>query len=174
MSFTTRQFRDALGHFATGIAIVTAADAEGNVAGLTVNSFTSVSLEPPLLLVSLARNIASFALFERATYFAVSLLREEQRHVSAAFATSGQAKWQNAPHRIGAVKCPIIHPNLAAFECEVHARYDAGDHVLLLGQVIGVETTDSPLPRPLLYYRGQYRELSDEHIELAPFRLEGW
>lgn len=174
MSFTPLQFRDALGHFATGIAVVTAAAEDGAVAGLTVNSFTSVSLDPPLVLVSLARNIASFAVFERARYFAVSLLREDQRHVSAAFATSGQAKWQGAPHRIGTFTCPIIHPNLAAFECEVHARHDGGDHQILVGRVLALEQSDTPAPRPLLYFRGQYRELSDEHIEIAPFRLEGW
>jgi flavin reductase (DIM6/NTAB) family NADH-FMN oxidoreductase RutF len=174
MTFTSLQFRDALSHFATGIAIVTAADDDGAVAGLTVNSFTSISLDPPLVLVSLARSIASFVVFERAKHFAVSLLREDQRHVSAAFATSGQAKWQGAPHRIGTIACPIIHPNLAAFECEVHARYDGGDHVLLLGRVLAVEASSDPGVRPLLYFRGRYRELSDEHSELAPFRLEGW
>ena len=174
MSFTQRQFRDALGHFATGIAVVTAAAEDGTVAGLTVNSFTSVSLDPPLLLVCLARTITSFAIFERARHFAISLLREDQRHVSAAFATSGDAKWQGQQHRLGAVACPIIHPNLAAFECEVHTRHDAGDHMLLIGRVIRVETAESGDPHPLLYFRGRYRELSNEHIEIAPFRLEGW
>jgi len=174
MSFTSREFRDALGLFPTGIAIVTAADDAGNFGGLTVNSFTSISLDPPLILVSLARTIASFPVFERASHFAVSLLREEQRHVSATFAKSDLAKWQAGHHRSGvAVEAPIIHPNLAAFECETYARYDGGDHLLLLGRVIRIETTPEDA-RPLVYYRGQYRELSEEHAEPAPFRLEGW
>jgi len=174
MSFTSREFRDALGLFPTGIAVVTAATDDGSIGGLTVNSFTSVSLDPPLILVSLARTIASFPIFERATHFAVSLLREEQRHVSATFAKSDLAKWQAGHHRAGtAVAAPIIHPNLAAFECETYARHDGGDHLLLLGRVLRLESA-SEGSRPLLYYRGQYRELSAEHAEPAPFRLEGW
>jgi flavin reductase (DIM6/NTAB) family NADH-FMN oxidoreductase RutF len=172
MSFSPRQFRDALGLFPTGIAVVTAALEDGTVGGLTVNSFTSISLDPPLIMVSLARTIASYDVFERTRYFAVSLLREEQRHVSAAFAKSDLAKWQGGHHRAGTL-APVIHPNLAAFECEVHARYDGGDHRLLIGQVIEIEAATEDSARPLLYYRGQYRELTDE-AEATPFRLEGW
>jgi len=174
MNFTSREFRDALGLFPTGIAVVTAADDDGMVGGLTVNSFTSVSLDPPLILVALARSIASFPVFERARHFAVSLLREEQRHVSATFAKSDLAKWHGGHHRAGTdIAAPIIHPNLAAFECETYGRHDGGDHLLLLGRVIRIETAAEAV-RPLLYYRGQYRELSEEHAEPAPFRLEGW
>jgi flavin reductase (DIM6/NTAB) family NADH-FMN oxidoreductase RutF len=173
MSFTPRQFRDALGLFPTGIAVVTAALEDGTVGGLTVNSFTSISLDPPLIMVSLSRTIASLPIFEEAVHFAVSLLRDDQRHVSAAFAKSDVAKWQGGHHRTGTL-APIIHPNLVAFECEVYARHDGGDHRLLLGRVIQIETPQDAAPRPLLYYRGQYRELSDEHAEPAPFRLEGW
>ena len=164
MSFTSRQFRDALGQFPTGIAVVTAMLEDGSVGGLTVNSFTSVSL---------ARSIASLDIFERAPHFAVSLLREDQRHVSAAFAKSDLAKWQAGHHRHGNL-APIIHPNLVAFECETYARHDGGDHRLLIGRVIGIEMPSDAAPRPLLYYRGQYRELSEENSELVPFRLEGW
>jgi flavin reductase (DIM6/NTAB) family NADH-FMN oxidoreductase RutF len=173
MSFTSRQFRDALGLFPTGIAVVTAALEDGAVGGLTVNFFTSISLDPPLVLVCLARSISSLEIFERAAHFAVSLLRDDQRHVSAAFAKSDLAKWQAGHHRHGTV-APIIHPNLAAFECETYARHDGGDHRLLLGRVIRIETPSDGAPQPLLYFRGQYRELGEEHGEPAPFRLEGW
>jgi flavin reductase (DIM6/NTAB) family NADH-FMN oxidoreductase RutF len=172
MSFTARQFRDALGLFPTGIAVVTAILDDGTVGGLTVNSFTSLSLEPPLVLVALARTISSFAVFERAQHFAVSLLRDDQRHVSAAFAKSDLAKWQGGHHRHGQ-RAPIIHPNLAAFECEVHARHDGGDHTILVGRVLSLEANGGEGNRPLLYYRGQYRELTEE-AEATPFRLEGW
>ena len=176
MSFTARDFRDALGHFPTGVAVVTACGADGQVAGVTINSFTSVSLDPPLVLVSLARNLRSLAIFESATHFAVSLLKEDQRHLSSAFARTEGDKWAGAQHRTGVhAACPILHPNLAAFECECHARYDGGDHVLLLGRVLRIERPEEEAkPRPLIYFRGQYRELSDEHAEIAPFRLEGW
>ena len=173
MSFTPRQFRDSLGLFPTGIAVVTAALDDGTVGGLTVNSFTSISLDPPLIMVALARTIASLSVFEEARHFAVSLLRADQRHVSAAFAKSDVGKWQAGHHRTGTL-APIIHPNLVAFECETYARHDGGDHRLLLGRVIHIETPHDAAPRPLLYYRGQYRELSEEHGEPAPFRLEGW
>jgi 3-hydroxy-9,10-secoandrosta-1,3,5(10)-triene-9,17-dione monooxygenase reductase component len=174
MSFTSREFRDALGLFATGIAVVTASGADGQLAGVTVNSFTSVSLDPPLVLVSLARTIRSFEIFAAAKHFAVSLLREEQRHLSTMFASTNADKFAGPHHRPGTLSCPIIHPNLVAFECETYARHDGGDHELLLGRVIRLEPAQMTPPRPLVYFRGQYRELSDEHIELAPFRLEGW
>lgn len=173
MTFSSRQFRDALGLYPTGIAVVTAAADDGAVGGLTVNSFTSISLDPPLIMVALARTISSLDIFERASHFAVSLLREDQRHVSASFAKSDLAKWQAGHHRHGAL-APIIHPNLAAFECEVFARHDGGDHRLLLGRVVSMEAATDGAPRPLLYYRGQYRELAAEHGDGASFRLEGW
>ena len=68
----------------------------------------------------------------------------------------------------------MIEPHLVAFECEVHARYDGGDHVLVLGKVVALNVVGGATPRQLLYFRGQYRELSDQHAEIAPFRLEGW
>jgi flavin reductase (DIM6/NTAB) family NADH-FMN oxidoreductase RutF len=173
MSFTQRQFRDALGLFPTGIAVVTAATEDGIFGGLTVNSFTSVSLDPPLILVALARSISSLSIFERATHFAVSLLREDQRHVSSAFAKSDLSKWQGGHHRKGNL-APIIHPNLVAFECETYSRHDGGDHRLLLGHVISLEVGSGGHARPLLYFRGQYRELSEESTETGSFRLEGW
>jgi flavin reductase (DIM6/NTAB) family NADH-FMN oxidoreductase RutF len=172
MSFTQRQFRDALGLFPTGIAIVTAADDTGTFGGLTVNSFTSVSLDPPLIMVALARSISSFEIFERAKHFAVSLLRDDQRQVSSTFAKSDLSKWQAGHHRHGNL-APIIHPNLVAFECETYQRFDGGDHRLLLGKVIDFETGGDTPGMPLLYFRGQYRELREEIAEPA-FRLEGW
>ncbi len=174
MSFTSREFRDALGLFPTGIAIVTAADPAGRRGGVTVNSFTSVSLEPPLLLVSLARTSRSLDIFEAARHFAVSLLRDDQRHASTIFASTNADRFGEVRHRIGLGGCPVVEPNLVAFECERHARYDGGDHVLLLGKVVALRReADAPI-RPLLYFRGQYRELSEQHAEIAPFRIEGW
>lgn len=172
---TEAAFRAACALFPTGVTVVTRYSG-GRPYGMTVSSFTSVSLDPPLVLVSLARNLRSLAIFESATHFAVSLLKEDQRHLSSAFARSEGDKWAGAQHRAGVhAACPILHPNLAAFECECHARYDGGDHVLLLGRVLRIERPEEEAkPRPLIYFRGQYRELSDEHAEIAPFRLEGW
>jgi flavin reductase (DIM6/NTAB) family NADH-FMN oxidoreductase RutF len=174
MSFTSREFRDALGLFPTGIAIVTTIDAAGQPAGVTVNSFTSVSLDPPLILVSLARTSRSLDTFNAATHFAVSLLRDDQRQASSAFASTTGDRFGQIGHRAGLGGARVIEPHLVAFECEVHARHDGGDHVLLLGKVIQLHLAADAHPRPLLYFRGQYRELSELHAEIAPFRLEGW
>jgi len=174
MSFTAREFRDALGLFPTGIAVVTTADPEGRLAGVTVNSFTSVSLDPPLILVSLARTSRSLDIFNAAKHFAVSLLRHDQRHASTVFASTTADRFNEVAHRTGIGGTPVVEPSLVAFECEVHARHDGGDHVLLLGKVIEFKLGTDPAMRPLLYFRGQYRELSEQHAEIAPFRLEGW
>jgi flavin reductase (DIM6/NTAB) family NADH-FMN oxidoreductase RutF len=174
MSFTPREFRDALGLFPTGVAIVTTADEQGQPAGITVNSFTSVSLDPPLILVSIARTSRSFDLFNMVNHFAVNLLREEQRHVSSAFAsTKTTDKFGAVKHSPGHGNAPLIDAHLVAFECETYARYDGGDHVLLLGKVLRLNHDPNLPPKPLLYYRGQYRELSDLQVEAAT-RLEGW
>jgi flavin reductase (DIM6/NTAB) family NADH-FMN oxidoreductase RutF len=170
MSFTAREFRDALGLFPTGIAIVTTVDAAGQPAGVTVNSFTSVSLDPPLILVSLARTSRSLDAFNTASHIAVSLLRDDQRQASSVFASTAGDRFGQVRHRAGRGGCPVIEPHLVAFECEVHARHDGGDHVL----VIAIDLAPEVSPRPLLYFRGQYRELSEQHAEIAPFRLEGW
>jgi flavin reductase (DIM6/NTAB) family NADH-FMN oxidoreductase RutF len=173
MSFTPREFRDALGLFPTGVAIVTTVDAQGQPAGITVNSFTSVSLDPPLILVSIARTSRSFDLFNTAKHFAVNLLREEQRHVSSAFASATADRFGTVNHRPGHGNSPLIDAHLVAFECETYARYDGGDHVLLIGKVLRLNHDPSLPPKPLLYYRGQYRELSDMRTD-PPVRLEGW
>jgi flavin reductase (DIM6/NTAB) family NADH-FMN oxidoreductase RutF len=174
MSFTAREFRDALGLFPTGVAIVTTVDAQGQPAGITVNSFTSVSLEPPLILVSIARTSRNFDLFNVASHFAVNLLREEQRQISSAFASPTADRFGVVRHRPGHRNVPLIETHLVAFECETYARYEGGDHVLLLGKVLQLSLNPDLPPKPLLYFRGQYRELSELHAEIAPFRLEGW
>jgi flavin reductase (DIM6/NTAB) family NADH-FMN oxidoreductase RutF len=174
MSFTPREFRDALGLYPTGIAIVTTIDADGAPTGVTVNSFTSVSLEPPLILVSLARTSRSLDAFHRASHFAVSLLRDDQRQASSTFASTKADRFSLVRHRPGLGGCPVIEPHLVAFECETHARHDGGDHVIVLGKVLRIDPGSAGPPNPLLYFRGQYRELSEQHAEMAPFRLEGW
>jgi len=174
MTFTSREFRDALGLFPTGIAVVCASDAGGRLAGVTVNSFTSVSLDPPLVLACLARSSRSIEIFNAAQHFAVTLLADGQRHISTIFASTTADRFAEVPHRIGLGGCPIIEPNLASFECDAYSRHDGGDHVLLLGKVVQIAISAGTPPRPLLYFRGQYRELSEQHVEIAPFRLEGW
>lgn len=151
----TRALRDAFGRFATGIAVITARDGEGPM-GLTVNSFASVSLAPPLLLFSVARTCRSLDRLAASQSFAVNVLSRDQEAVSSRFSGRGGEKW-TAETRIleGSHGAPLIEGALAAFECRPFARHEAGDHLVFIGEVLRFETTGEG--EPLLYYRGAYR-----------------
>lgn len=152
-----RTLRDALGTFATGVTVVTTTDSDGTPVGLTANSFTSVSLDPPLLLVCPARDAASMAVLSKTEHFAVNVLHIGQQTTSNLFASRGA-------DRFGSIECetwdhgvPIIRNSLANFECRKYAEYDGGDHVILVGEVLRVRF--APQRDPLLYFRGKYRSL---------------
>jgi flavin reductase (DIM6/NTAB) family NADH-FMN oxidoreductase RutF len=151
-------FRNALGNFVTGVAIVTTLCGKGTKQGVTANSFNSVSLDPPLVLVSLARTLACFEHFERCSAFAVNLLRADQKELSRRFATRAADKWRGVNHTTGALGVPILEDRLAIFECRPHARYDGGDHIILVGRVerFAIEAGHPPL----IYFRGGYREIA--------------
>ncbi|MDP6708355.1 MAG: flavin reductase family protein [Alphaproteobacteria bacterium] len=148
-------FRQALGRFATGVTLVTTIDREGRPIAVTVNSFSSVSLEPPLVLFSLARAATRFADFEAAGRFAINVLTAEQQELSDRFARSGQDLLDGVPHRLGAHGCPLIEGALATFECRTEARHDGGDHDIFVGAVDAIANTEAD--GPLLYYCGRYR-----------------
>ncbi|KJS24588.1 MAG: flavin oxidoreductase [Hyphomonadaceae bacterium BRH_c29] len=152
-----RTLRDALGCFATGVTVVTALDAEGQPVGLTANSFTSVSLDPPLLLVCIAKTAGSLAALEAAENFAVNVLHIGQQPTSNLFAKSGEDRFSETPWRRGHNDAPLLTGALANFECKRHALHDGGDHVILVGEV--VRARFEPRRDPLLYFRGKYRRL---------------
>ena len=152
-----RTLRDALGCFATGVTVVTCLDGKGKPIGLTVNSFTSVSLEPPLLLVNIAREAASAAAMTGARHFAVNVLQTGQQPASIRFSTRNQDRFGPNDWSPGELGAPVLKQSLGVFECERHAVYDGGDHHILLGQVLKA-TFDESLD-PLLYFRGRYRRL---------------
>ncbi|MEL6878715.1 MAG: flavin reductase family protein [Pseudomonadota bacterium] len=152
-----RILRDALGTFATGVTVVTSLGDNGEPVGLTANSFTSVSLDPPLLLVCPARSASTTAALEDCEHFAVNVLRGDQEHISTLFATKGtdrfsQIEFDTCDHGV-----PIIHNALANFECRKHAVHNGGDHLILIGEITRVRFT--PDHEPLLYYGGRYRGL---------------
>jgi flavin reductase (DIM6/NTAB) family NADH-FMN oxidoreductase RutF len=149
--------RDALGSFATGVTVVTCLTPDGSPAGLTVNSFTSVSLDPPLLLVCLAKPAASAVALIEATQFAVNVLQTGQQPASIRFATRDEDRFGTTPWACGEAGAPILKDSLGVFECERHAVYDGGDHHILVGQVTKA-SFDTSLD-PLLYFRGSYRRL---------------
>ena len=152
-----RTLRDALGCFATGVTVVTCLDSGGNPAGLTVNSFTSVSLDPPLLLVCIAKDAASAPALTAAPNFAINVLQTGQRPASIRFSTRDEDRFGATPWSCGEAGAPILEESLGVFECESYAVYDGGDHHILVGQVVKA-SFDSTLD-PLLYFRGKYRRL---------------
>lgn len=152
-----RTLRDALGCFATGVTVVTTLDEEGQPVGLTANSFTSVSLDPPLLLVCIAKSAGSLAAMEAAENFAVNVLHIGQQPTSNLFAKSGEDRFAGTPWSRGHNGSPLLSGALANFECRRHALHDGGDHVILIGEV--VRARFEPRRDPLLYFRGKYRRL---------------
>ena len=152
-----RTLRDALGCFATGVTVVTALDAEQKPAGITVNSFTSVSLDPPLLLVCLHKQAAASAVLTGADCFAVNVLQREQQPASISFSTRAEDRFGNTAWSCGEAGAPILEESLCVFECERHAVHDGGDHHMLTGRV--VRASFDPNIDPLLYFRGRYRRL---------------
>ena len=152
-----RTLRDALGCFATGVTVVTCVDDEGRPAGLTVNSFTSVSLDPPLLLVCLHKMAASTEALTNASHFAINVLHTLQQPASITFSTRVEDRFGCTPWSTGEAGAPILKESLCVFECERFGLHDGGDHHILVGQVVKA-SFDASLD-PLLFFRGSYRRL---------------
>jgi len=152
-----RTLRDALGCFATGVTVVTCLDAGGQPVGLTANSFTSVSLDPPLLLVCIAKQAASAGAMIGASHFAVNVLQTGQQPASIRFATRHEDRFGPNDWSPGEYGAPVLDQSLGVFECAGHAVHDAGDHHMLIGRVVKARF-DAGLD-PLLYFRGSYRRL---------------
>jgi flavin reductase (DIM6/NTAB) family NADH-FMN oxidoreductase RutF len=150
-SFTSQEFRAALGQFATGVTIVTTRDAQGHAVGLTANSFNSVSLEPPLVLWSLSKRSSSLPAFTAGTHFCINVLTAEQRMLAERFASKAVDRFEGVHWRPGSGNAPVIEGVAAAFECFHHSHHDAGDHVIFIGQV---ERCDRRLGAPPLLFVG--------------------
>jgi flavin reductase (DIM6/NTAB) family NADH-FMN oxidoreductase RutF len=154
MSFEPREFRDALGSFATGVCVITA-NPEGQAPfGMTVNSFASVSLDPPLVLWSLQNNSECYQAFEKADKFAVNILAQDQQDKSNAYAKKGDHALAADDFRLGKTGTPILRGAVTSFECRVWARYPGGDHVILVGEVLEMESNANKAP--LLFHAGKY------------------
>lgn len=151
-----RAFRDALGCFATGVTIVTTRAPDGAPVGFTANSFSSVSLDPPLVLFSLHRQALSLAAFQAAPGFAINVLREDQGALSTRFASPAGDKWGDIAHRSGESGSPLLEEALARFDCVRHAVHEGGDHLIFVGRVLRFEAREG---RPLLFCRGRYGAL---------------
>ena len=135
----TRAFRNSLGRFATGVTVVTTRLADGGYAGITVNSFSSVSLEPPLVLWSLGKDSGSYQAFSAADHYCINVLARSQDSVARQFAKTDDTKFDAAAFTEGLGGAPVLKDALAAFECQRDAHYPGGDHLILVGRVVRVQ-----------------------------------
>jgi flavin reductase (DIM6/NTAB) family NADH-FMN oxidoreductase RutF/2-polyprenyl-6-methoxyphenol hydroxylase-like FAD-dependent oxidoreductase len=160
--FDARDYRRALGQFATGVTVVTTRAADGRRIGLTVNSFSSVSLDPPLVLWSLVRSATNFAEFSVATHFAVNVLGAGQHHLSRQFSTPLADRFAGVEYTEGPAGCPLLAGVIAHFVCRIVRRYEGGDHVIFLGEVEEYKWFDG---EPLVFHSGRYR-VATRHPDL--------
>lgn len=153
-AFDGRDFRRALGQYATGVTVVTARAADGRKVGMTANSFTSVSLEPPMVLWCPGKNAPSLPDFTAASHFAINVLAADQHHLSRQFATPADDKFAGTPITEGVGGTPLLEGALARLQCRTVKCIDAGDHVIMLGEI---EAYDAPGGEPLVFHSGSYR-----------------
>jgi 4-hydroxyphenylacetate 3-hydroxylase, reductase component len=149
-----RQFRSALGTFATGVTVITTRGPRGELVGNTANSFNAVSLDPPLVLWSLGKSALSIKAYLSTDHFVVNVLREGQEELSARFARQLGDKWEGLEYETWETGCPILPNVLAVFECKTAYTYQGGDHVIFVGEVLKYDF--DPHGRPLVFWRGGY------------------
>ncbi|WP_428826149.1 flavin reductase family protein [Azonexus sp. IMCC34842] len=155
----TRALRNALGRFATGIAVVTAIDPDGHPIGLTVNSFSAVSLEPPLVLWCLDNGSHNLEAFRRASHHAINILSVTQQDLSNRFATWPTDRFVGLPWQPGAGGAPVFPACCSSFEVANETAHVAGDHTVFIGRI--EKFSETPDLAPLLFHAGQYRKLAD-------------
>ncbi len=153
-----KAFRQALGHLAIGVTVVTTRDLTGQPVGVTSSSFNSVSLEPPLVLWSIGRNACSHPAFAEAEHFAVHVLGEHQQEWSNRFGRAGENKFRGLACCEGIAELPLLDGCRVRFECVIEHRYEGGDHLILVGRVLRV-TEAGNAAAPLLFHRGRYAGL---------------
>jgi flavin reductase (DIM6/NTAB) family NADH-FMN oxidoreductase RutF len=159
MSFDSKQLRSAFGQFATGVCIATTTSNDGKPFGMTINSFSSVSLSPALVLWSVQNDSAQTSQWLACSHYGISVLAEDQQDISNYFATPGDRHISAEQLQMGAENVPLISAAKAQFECRVKERIDAGDHTILLAEVVAMHTP-RPDAAPLLFFGGKYQQLS--------------
>ncbi|RLA32583.1 MAG: flavin reductase [Gammaproteobacteria bacterium] len=148
-----KKFRQCLGQFATGVTVVSCRDPDGKPCGITANSFSSVSLEPPLVLWNIAKVSNSLGAYLNAEHFAINILSRQQRSLAAHFAKSENGLFDDIGSKDSQYSVPILSDTLAHLECRTHAIHDSGDHHIIVGEVIDFRLSDN---EPLIFYGGNY------------------
>lgn len=158
-------FKQVLGRFATGVTVVTTKDQAGQARGLTANAFSSLSIDPPLVLFCLDKRSSNLPVFQQANHFAVNLLADTHKHVAETFASPVEDRFQAGDWQDGETGSPVLRDALGGVECETWAQYEGGDHIIFVGNVVRAWIGEGD---PLLYYRGKLAKL-DEAAEKFRF-----
>lgn len=164
-NFDPKAFRQALGSFATGVTIITTRSGDGEPVGLTVSSFNSVSLEPPLVLWSLAKSSLSLDIFENAEHWAVHVLSTEQADLSSRFAMQGEDKFAGLELEDGVGNTPLLQSCSARFQCKKAFQYEGGDHLIFVGEVVEFDRSETA---PLVFHGGQYAHATARNANNKP------
>lgn len=158
MTIDLQELRRVMGHFATGVTVVTTKDGEDTPFGLTANAFASLSLNPPLALVCVDKAAQCYSCFEGSKIFAINVLGEGQEEISRRFATKGAQKFNGIPWHKSESGLALLDGAIGHIECKVVHTYDGGDHTIYVGEVLRVKTTGE---RPLIFFKGKYTRLPD-------------
>ncbi len=158
-SVDPRELRNAFGEFTTGVTLVTTVGADGKAIGMTANSFSSVSLDPPMILWCIDKGSDRLGTFEASDHFAVNVLASNHQDLSNRFAKKGEPYMDGVPHEIWETGCPVIADAVAVFDCDVAARHDAGDHIVYVGLVRRFGRSGNEAG-PLVFHQGGYKSVS--------------
>lgn len=156
MSIDQAEFRRVMGHFASGVTVVTVCR-EGTCHGITVSSFCSLSLEPPLVLICIDRRYSSHEKIQQSEVFAINILAEDGEWLSRHFASREADKFAKVGYRTGESGAPLLNDALASIECRLVEQLPGGDHTIFVGEVLAMAAQDNK--RPLLYFRSGYHKL---------------
>ena len=156
MTIDLKELRRVMGHFATGVTVVTTKDGADAPFGLTANAFASLSLQPPLVLVCVDKDAHCYSCFEGSKIFAVNVLAEGQEEISRRFATKGAEKFNGIPWHKGESGVALLDGAISHIECKVVSSYDGGDHTIYVGEVLRAATAGE---RPLIFFQGKYHRL---------------
>jgi flavin reductase (DIM6/NTAB) family NADH-FMN oxidoreductase RutF len=156
MTIDPRELRNVMGHFATGVTVITTKDTSGKPFGLTANAFSSLSLDPPLVLICVDKTVDCYACFEESKVFVVNFLSEKQEDLSRRFATKGIEKFEGVACHPGELGVPVLDGTLGYVECKLVNAYEGGDHTIYVGEVYKASASGD---RPLMFFKGKYYSL---------------